>query len=197
MDRTYVELNNKHLELLKNYSLQEFDRLIKDVAAGKYRVYENKLIAICLCQGAAQHVVESKGLSECDHTDPVSKDEIDSKNLRVDETNQVLSGIKDFDIWFFFEDDENIKIPNPRNMRKSIEVEIPGMGSRIIDFMKKGVGNRKSGYSVNKPKDSIIQYLTKRGTPAANNLKRKSVIAIYPESIAGDVMWSVKRVRET
>ena len=57
--RTYQKLGMSDLQEMKCHALKELSRFYVKVGkpAGKYKVYKQKLIAICLCQGAAQHFV--------------------------------------------------------------------------------------------------------------------------------------------
>jgi hypothetical protein len=55
--RTYEKLTKEDLKEIEQYAKEELKRFLNKE---KYKVYENKLIAICLCQGAAQHFVEGK-----------------------------------------------------------------------------------------------------------------------------------------
>lgn len=59
-DRLYIKLGVDDLREMKDYGLNELDRFLHEIASGKYRAYESRLIAICLCQGAAQHFVDGK-----------------------------------------------------------------------------------------------------------------------------------------
>ncbi len=193
--RTYEIIKRENIEQFISLSFSELERLYETVAEGKYEVFRNKLIAICLCQGVAQHIVESGFKGEYNDIIHVEKDEIEEKGFVTTSSGKVLSGIRDIDIWFFFEESEKVKMPHIRNMLKSIDMDLLGLGNRKIDFLKKAVGKRIDGFTIELPKESVIKYITTKGTSTANHLKRKSVVGLYPKAIEGEVLWSVKRIK--
>lgn len=69
-ERTYEILNSKDLERLRDIVLKEQEDFFK--RNPKFTGYRNRLIGICLCQGAAAHYIDKQ------------------------------AGIQDFDIWFFY-----------------------------------------------------------------------------------------------
>jgi hypothetical protein len=144
----------------------------------------------------AQHFVENQSIKEYDYIDYVDSNEIEQKGYKICNDGQVLSGIKDVDIWFFFEEDKNVKIPDIKNMKKTIVEDLPEIGRKKIDFMKKAVGKKSDGFDSSMPKESVIKYITARGTGTSKHLKRKSIIGLYPEYISGEILWAVKRVKK-
>ncbi|EDP76478.1 hypothetical protein [Hydrogenivirga sp. 128-5-R1-1] len=116
--------------------------------------YYNSLIGIVLCQGAASHYLNPK------------------------------VGIKDFDIWHFYVEDENINFPYRAHRR--IE---NGYKGRPIDFLKRTIP--KSVYQLysNDPGEVIIRYLLERNTKTKNLLLKKAVIGLFPDNIFGKVLW--------
>jgi hypothetical protein len=196
MERSYEEFSQINITTLKSLAFDELHRMLNDVGMGKYKVFEHKLIAICLCQGVAQHIVETRSYEKFDYTCLIPQNEIEERSFKVDSNGAVLSGIKDIDVWFFFEEDENVKIPDIKNMRKTINFNFPGIGEKKVDFLKKAIGKVEDGFSPLTPKESIIKYITTRNTSTAKHLKRKSIIGLYPEGIDGQVLWAVKREKQ-
>ncbi|MEO2068536.1 MAG: hypothetical protein ABGX27_03400 [Desulfurobacteriaceae bacterium] len=192
-ERIWKPITKKHLEILKEEALNELNRFINEVGKGKYSVYEDKLVAICLCQGVAQHFFEL-WLMEKEPEDiviEVTQEEIKAKSLKI-KNKLVLSGIKDIDIWLFFEEHPKIKIPHRRNMRKSVVLELPDLGRRRIDFMKKMIPIAITKDATTK-EETIRKYLTLE-TNTAKFLRKKSIIGLYPPKLFGKPIWKVKRI---
>jgi hypothetical protein len=155
--RTYEKLTKEDLKEIEQYAKEELKRFLNKE---KYKVYENKLIAICLCQGAAQHFVNGK------------------------------TGIKDIDVWFFFEEDKDVKIPNFKNMRKSVSKKFTNIGEKRIDFLKKAIKEDIINKSESeKPEDILKSYLQNGNTSTSKHLAKKSVIGLFPTEIFGKIIW--------
>jgi len=116
--------------------------------------YYNSLIGIVLCQGAASHYI----------------------NPNV--------GIKDFDIWHFYVEDENINFPY--RAHKIIENGHKGMP---IDFLKRAIPKRIYQLYPNDPIKIIMEYLFERNTKTKNFLLKKAIIGLFPDNIFGKVLW--------
>src|SRR5271168_2647903 len=101
-------VTREDLVALQGYSFQEFERFLC-IAAGRYAVYRERLIAICLCQDGARNYVIGD------------------------------ARINDLDVWFFFREHDAVKLPNHRNLRKSSDEMFPALGTIRIDFMKKAI----------------------------------------------------------
>jgi len=160
--RTYEKLGRNDLQEMRHYALKELNRFYHQVGEppGKYKVYMGKLIAICLCQGAAQHFVDGK------------------------------TGIKDLDIWFFFKEDENVKIPDIKNMRYSVHVSLKNIGEKRIDYLKKSVERDVIDVSESKkPEDILRSYLQNANTHTSKELAKKSIVGLYPDKIFGKIIW--------
>ena len=194
-ERVWAPITISHLEILKHVALDELKRFLNEAGTpqGKYSVYKNRLIAVCLCQGAAQYFFELwlMGKEPEDKVVEVKQKEIEEKSLKVKD-KIVLSGIKDIDIWFFFEEHPEIEIPHIRNMRKSIILEIPGLGKRRIDFMKKMIA--KSILENSTSIEEIIRKYLALETNSARFLSEKSIIGVYPEKLFAKPIWKVKRI---
>jgi len=160
--RTCEKLTKEDLKEIEQYAKEELKRLFNEVGKpkGKYKVYENKLIAICLCQGAAQHFVDGK------------------------------TGIKDIDVWFFFEEDKDVKIPNFKNMRKSVSKKFTNIGEKRIDFLKKAIKEDIINKSESeKPEDILKSYLQNGHTSTSKLLAQKSVVGLFPPDIFEKIIW--------
>lgn len=108
MDRCYRKLGTADLDAMRESAWPEFERFL-GVNHSKYEVYRDRLIGMCLCQGAAQHYVDG------------------------------VTGVKDVDIFFFFVKHPTVHIPHARNCRKSRPGNAGVCGRRRFDLMKKQV----------------------------------------------------------
>jgi len=118
------------------------------------KAYYNSLIGICLCQGAASHYL----------------------NPTV--------GIKDFDIWHFYL--ENEKVNFPYRAHKILE---NGYRSKPIDFLKRGIPKYINKLTPDDQGRIIINYLLERNTKTKGFLLKKAIIGLYPDKIFGKVLW--------
>ena len=114
----------------------------------------NSLIGICLCQGAASHYLNPK------------------------------VGIKDFDIWHFYVEDNNIAFPH--RAHKRIE---NGYKSKPIDFLKRAIPKYIYNSYTNAPERIIMSYLFKRNTKTKNLLLKKAIIGLFSDKIFNKVLW--------
>lgn len=117
-------------------------------------IYYDSLIGICLCQGAASHYLNPK------------------------------IGIKDFDIWHFYEEAENIVFPYRAHKRI-----IKGCRGIPIDFLKRAIPKSTCNSYPGNPEQIIMKYLRERNTKSKRLLLKKAIIGLYPESIFGKVIW--------
>lgn len=116
--------------------------------------YYNSLIGIVLCQGAASHYLNPK------------------------------VGIKDFDIWHFYVENENVNFPYRAHKRIK-----KGYIGRPIDFLKRAISKRIYQLYPNDPGKVIMEYLLERNTVTKKLLLKKPVIGLFPDNIFGKVLW--------
>ena len=192
MNRIFRELSSNDLAEIREYALAELKRFLTDAGtpSGKYGRYENRLIAICLGQGAAQHFVDRQELSAFDNEVKVGKEKINEKGHKIDSNGKVISGIKDIDVWFFFEQDDDLKIPD-RYRIKSIQKDFENLGKRRIDFLRKGLIRKGSS------RETVRSYLrgNNRGGNAWWYLAQKSLIGLEPASLFEEILWATKRLQ--
>lgn len=166
LERSYERITIADLDALKNLALIEqksfFDR------NPKYREpYQNALIAITLCQGAALHFLDDK------------------------------NGIKDFDIWYFYARVTNMKYPpramklvDSRMQKFGVNPNDANRGyvGRRIHLLGRDIDcqHRRGQHD---PRECIIRYLVTRKTETARRLSEKGVIGLYPATIFGKVIW--------
>jgi len=151
--RSYEPLTVDDLKQLRELALEEHKQFFKRNPHLK-NAYKGSLIAICLCQGAASHYVNSK------------------------------VGVKDFDIWHFYV--ENEKVNFPYRAWKRIE---NGYRGKPIDFLKRAVPKKLFELHLNNPERIIIEYLSERNTKTKRMLLKKAVVGLFPDKIFDKILW--------
>ena len=119
----------------------------------RYAPFRNKLVLVALCQGAADHY--------CDGT----------------------TGIKDYDVWFFYERVQGVSMP--RSHRKTL---IPGFNcykGKRVDVLRRSNCAFKKGDI----KASINRYLPKPASLTPCLLSRQAVIGLYPPEVMDKKLW--------
>ena len=128
----------------------------------KYGWCENHLLRLCLCQGAAEHYV----LGE--------------------------HGIKDFDVWAFYEEQRGEKSFPWR--RRSAEDYGPSRFGRHPDEKRYtcrriDIFGRSIARDVEQsPEDAVRTWLRSKGE-SAKQIARKPVVVLYPKRDCGRVIW--------
>jgi hypothetical protein len=119
-------------------------------------------LAICLCQGAALHFINQG------------------------------DGIKDFDIYFFYEDfyARAIKRVDSSSIFEKFGVWKEdwnrGFKGRRIDFCRRKIGKIEGTESI---KEKLVDFLSENKTDTARNLAKKAVIGLWPKEIFKNVIW--------
>jgi hypothetical protein len=163
-------------ELYTNNELRDLGkRAIEKLIENPYgRKLHNLLQAVTLAQGAALHQAV-----QWDYA---------SRYLNTNE-----AGIKDIDIWMFFEA-KNEKVFNPR-WKKHFDFgksrfgrnpqDPPEYIGRRIDLFGRSIEIKKN----ESVEDSILRWLQKPGRGSPFHLKQKAIIGLFPESTLGEVIW--------
>jgi len=193
--RIYTRLTRNDLIPMRDFALEELDRFLHRAGSppGKFNIYSKRLIAICLCQGTAQHYLQNLSMHPYHKTVCIENAVIRQKGYRLGKNGTVLAGIRDIDIWFFFHEYPKIPIPHIRNCRKSVLRAFDRLGNRAIDFMKKTIAkdvvvSAKSEH----PIDIIRSYLQNAGTLTSNCLAHASIVGLYPNKLLGRSVWNVQ-----
>ena len=160
---------------------------------GKYSRYADRLIAICLAQGTAQHLVDHLNDSSAfDNEVFVSQTEIRDKGFRVLPNGRVIYGIKDIDVFFFFREDENLPLPNNRHLRKSVVADLRALGERRLDFMKKGISESILVKATGGHTHELARAYLRESLHGRRYLSKKSLIGLYPETVFCLPIWRTK-----
>ena len=197
MPRTFQKLEQDDMQEVRRHAFLELDRFLNVAGTppGKYSRYADRLLAICLAQGAAQHLIDLEvGAAAFDNEVRVSLLEIRDKGLCVSPTGRVISGIKDVDVLFFFREDEDLPLTNNRHLRKSVVANLGSLGKRRLDFMKKGMAESiLAKAESDHPRDTTRAYL-RESRHGRRYLARKSLIGLYPEAIFCQPVWRTRRL---
>ena len=119
-------------------------------------------LAICLCQGAASYFI-NKG-----------------------------KGVKDFDIYFFYQYfyTRKIKPVDLGDIFEKFGVREEdwkrGFKGRRIDFCRRKIGRIEESVLIEK---NLVNFLNESRTLTAKELTKKAIIGIWPEEIFGKVIW--------
>ena len=132
----------------------------------KYGWCENHLLLVCLCQGSAEHYVRGE------------------------------HGIKDFDVWAFYEQQQGEK-PFPWRRRSAEDYGPSRFGrhpdekrytGRRIDIMGRSIAR----LATEDAEDAILAWLHSKRR-SAGHIVRKPVAVLYPEQDCGRVLWILRR----
>lgn len=129
--------------------------------------FGNTVIAITLCQGAAMHYVDG------------------------------TTGIKDFDVYFFFGQYDRRLI---NRMPNSVEYGMPKFGvhpidhrrgyrSRRVDLLRRSIDIDIVRLEMGRPDACVLAYLERGRTRTARELAQKAVVGLWPKTMLGKVIW--------
>ena len=159
--RSYVPLTPNDLLLLGAIAAGDRDALFQrkpELA----RLYENRLFAVALCQGAALHYLNGK------------------------------NGIKDLDVWSFFRSAKERPFPYRRrgiadfgDPKFGKTEDSPGFVGRRIDLLGRSI----EATDFSDPVAVLRNYLAAGKTETAWLLSQKAVILIEPKPLFGTVIW--------
>lgn len=125
------------------------------------RLYRGTEILIALGQGAALHYIDKK------------------------------SGVKDFDVWFFYPK-RTITLPYRRrgtadfgSLKFGKHPDDKDYTGRRIDILMRSDPHFKR----NNPQRSLTNYLNQSNTQTAVKLSHKAMIGLWPDSLFGKILW--------
>ena len=158
--RSYERITLEDLNRLAE--IARLDR--EDLFARKprYRVLEDGLVCVALCQGAALHFVDGE------------------------------NGVKDFDVWTFYAArPDHPACPWRRaarifgDPRFGLPPDKPGFLDRRVDLLGRSIEVGTEG----DPTTILGRYLSEGGTASARALARKAAVLLEPSDFLGTVVW--------
>ena len=157
--RSFKKINKSDLRRLAE--IAEKDRLDFFNKYPQWKnAFQNRVICIALCQGAAQHYVDNK------------------------------TGINDFDVYTFYKINSNkkwyakrIKSYDYNNAKFGQSLDKPQFIGRRVDCLSREIEIKKNESLI----AALRRYLKNSETKTANLLSRKSVILLKPK--CGYVVW--------
>jgi hypothetical protein len=188
LDRTFAPLELSDLRNLCPRAAEETRRFYDHVAFGKYSRYHDRLLAVVVVQGAAQHFVDTRPELKADHHIEVDRKTIEEKGQIVTDDGRVISGVKDLDIAILFDAIPDVPIPPRNHCLKAVWVTLPGLGERKLDLMKKSVVTIGA-----KDSAGIVRSYLQNTPHGTKFLSKKSVLGLYPEPIFGQPLWVSRR----
>jgi hypothetical protein len=126
------------------------------------RSYADRLFAVALCQGAALHYIDKK------------------------------SGIKDLDVWSFYEEHPRRAYPYRRRAKRDFGDPKFGTTDDSAQFIGRRVdliGRSIPGADRSAPVETLRRYLRAGATESARRLAEKAVVLIEPSSLMGTIVW--------
>lgn len=125
-------------------------------------LYGDRMLALCLCQGAAEHFVRPG------------------------------RGVKDFDAWAFYSEHPVRPFPYRRRGNVDFgqskfgrHPDDDGFFGRRIDVIGRSIPVKKGDSSF----EAICAWIRRRRVESAKFLARRPVVIIYPEKYVGTVIW--------
>jgi hypothetical protein len=130
-------------------------------------LYEDRLVGICLCQGAADHYVN--------FGTPKSR------------------GVNDFDVWAFYDRADRIGFWNRKSSYADFGPSKFGSSpsdpdrvtGRRVDIFWRAI-DQHIGLN---PFNSIIEYLANPKTDSSRALSRNPAVIVWPDAHLGQVIW--------
>lgn len=162
-NRSFEKIALSDLHRLAQLAIQDLNGLFERKAhSAKHR---DRLMVLCLCQGAAQHFV---------HGD---------------------RGVQDFDVWAFFSAGSEGAFPARRRGKVDFGLsrfgsnpeDGPSFKGRRVDIIGRSIDHRPS----ETPEAAVRRYLKSRKTESAKLLAERPVIALTPKEKAGHVIWPI------
>jgi hypothetical protein len=158
-ERSFERITIADLSHLAELGMNDFAGLFE--RSPYSRPYRDRLILMCLCQGAARHYV---------HRD---------------------RGVNDFDVWGFFRRLPGRPFPyrrrgtqdfGPSRFGRNIE---SGFGGRRVDVIGRSIEVGRSESAIH----AVQRYLDEGRTDSAHLLSLRPAIALWPAENLGRVIW--------
>jgi hypothetical protein len=169
-NRSFEKITQADLHRLSSLALADFEDFFRRYH--QWRAYRERLMLICLCQGAARHYVTP------------------SFGVATDRAG----GVNDFDVWGFFRHDPNDRPFPPR--RHGLQDFGPSKFGRSVDDKPRFIGRRVDvwGRSIEKlpsenPIQAVQRYLRTHHSDSARLVAERPVVVLWPAERLGEIIW--------
>lgn len=159
--RSFELLDARDLERLANLAIEDLRELFER-RPETGRCYHDRLLMLCLCQGAAEHFVRHR------------------------------HGVKDFDVWAFFAEHPARPFPHRRRGKKDFgpsrfgrHPADAGFAGRRVDILGRSIECTPGRTAT----ASVQAWLRSGRTMSARLIARRPVIVIHPAALRGVVLW--------
>jgi len=160
-DRSFEPILRSDLDRLAEIALKRLN------AALARQREKRRLLAVCLCQGAADHYVH--------------------RNTKRD------PGVNDFDLWAFFERQPDSPFTNRRASTADFGVskfgrskfERPKYIGRRVDVFWRSISIERS----ETPIGAVARYIATSPNQSPRHLRQKTGVVLWPKAARGKIAW--------
>lgn len=159
-ERSWETIEPHHLHRLAEIAIGDLADLFQR-RSETGRIYRDRLMLVCLCQGAAGHFV---------HQD---------------------RGVKDFDVWAFFRESPERPFPYRRRGKRDFGHSRFGRRpadawrGRRVDLFGRSIACGAGGF----PRDCVREWLATGNTTSSREIAKSPVVVIHPEEEVGSIIW--------
>lgn len=159
--RSYKPIARQHLDRLAE--IARFDRRDRFRRRPRWRPYEERVLCVALCQGAALHFLDKR------------------------------NGVKDFDVYTFYAEDAVGPFPARWRLTADFgdsvfgrhEPDPPEFIGRRVDLIGRSLPVEPDV----DPVEAVRDYFRGRRTSTARHLASKAVIGVDPPTLRGRIIW--------
>lgn len=161
-ERSYERIEPSDLDRLVHLAHEDLEGLYSRRSETTGKRYRDRLILMCLCQGAAQHYLDGK------------------------------NGIKDFDVWAFFSPHPDGHFPYRRTGKMDFgpsrfgrHPDDDGYKGRRVDVLGRSIPYQNGQDYI----EAVRQWLRTDKNKSPRLLAERPVIALDPLGVRGCVIW--------
>ena len=161
-ERSQEALETHHLHRLAKIAIIDLEDLFQQYPHRYGSLYQDRLMLICLCQGAAGHFVNRD------------------------------RGVKDFDVWTFFREHPERPFPYRRRAKRDFgssrfgrHPDCESLRGRRVDLLGRSVPCEDG----QDPYACVREWICGRGK-SSREIAKSPVVVIHPEADSGRIIWN-------